>query len=67
MRHLAVQHGRFGAHLPRGVPSVWPKRWVWRVWVALFSPLGWLVYVLDRWNIPARLRDVLARLGLRFF
>jgi glycosyltransferase involved in cell wall biosynthesis len=65
--YLAVQHGRFGAYLPRGVPRGWPKRWVWRVWVALFSPLGLLVYALDRWNIPSRLRDVLARLGLRLF
>lgn len=64
---LAVQYGRWIRYLPKDVQPARPQGWARRAWVAVFKPAGWLLYRLDQWRLTTRLRDALARLGVRFF
>lgn len=64
---LATQYNRFCMYLPAGVEPATPVGWGQRAWVGMLKPAGWLLYLLDRWQLTQRVRDTLARWGLRFW
>lgn len=64
---LAVQYGRFSAYLPSGVKPAKPRGVLKCLFVFLFKPTGWILYLLDRLHWFERLRDRLARFGVRFY
>lgn len=51
---LAVQHGRFAAYLPYGVRPSQPEGWMRRVWVTIFKPAGWTLYLFDHLRLTAK-------------